>query len=31
MLLETGEVGQGREVGGGVRRVGAGVYKERES
>ena len=30
MLLETGEVGQGREAGGGESRVGAGVYKERE-
>ena len=30
MLLETGEVGQGREAGGGERRVRAGGYKERE-
>ena len=32
MLLETGEVGQGREVvvGGGESRVGVGVYKECE-
>ena len=30
MLLETGEVGLGREVGGGERRGGAGGYRERE-
>lgn len=30
MLLETGEAGLGREVGGGERSVAAGGYKERD-